>query len=424
MIKKIFQHLLYFNAFFWLFYFEPANVGGITFSQLWKIPLILFVIIYLILFKKIKIHPISYWGYIYSFKNAVSVSLIEYPIETIILSIKFATIPLFLQIFNNYFVSKVEKIKIILVSLSFYVILASVPFMVNILQPLGTALKFDRLGISDEFGFVGFFQSSHACAIITSLAIINLLFFLKDAKDLSMKLLYVSTITLGIVVVYLTYVRTGYFMLVTGILILYLDKVNLKTFFKSLLLGVSIYLVVFYLFENSYIFRARIEDKSIYSNNSNDWFSQVGSGRLVFSSININEWIGSNLIAFTIGIGEEVAMDNMYKKIGFRIFSHNGFVDIAITNGLLGIIIYSIFFRKWFITFKRNPNNQFYRLLFAYWMVYIAFMLVQGGVYFLSDIFIALTLSLFILNNQNKNIDGEKPNKILKQGRENYCLSR
>ena len=72
-------------------------------------------------------------------------------------------------------------------------------------------------------------------------------------------------------------------------------------------------------------------------------------------------------------------------------------MDILVTNGILGFIIYLIFLRKWYKLLRHKLkllkiNNLELRLSISIFFMYISYMLVQGGPLVYDSLFIAYSI--------------------------------
>ena len=102
-----------------------------------------------------------------------------------------------------------------------------------------------------------------------------------------------------------------------------------------------------YFYSKDTALQGRVMQQTIYNNDTDEQtYDQISSGRLTLSLVNLESYWESNLLSKLFGMGFQYSTDVMYKKIGMRKVSHNGFVDALVHNGLLGLIFYLIYFKS------------------------------------------------------------------------------
>ena len=95
------KYILYFIPFFALLYSENFDIMGMPFSQLWKIPLIIFLIIHFIKYiksKKPAFQQISIW---YAVKMLFNTNITYRPITNITEFARFLPFPLLFEYFKR-----------------------------------------------------------------------------------------------------------------------------------------------------------------------------------------------------------------------------------------------------------------------------------------------------------------------------------
>mgnify|MGYP000959256070 CR=1 FL=1 len=389
---KFRKDILFFLVFFLIFYLEPTYILGIKFAVLWKF----FLFLYIIIKYKNNFKPkdkISKYGYLYTFKNLFNLSSIRYPIQNVYHTIVIFNFPFLYNWLRNNFAEK--KLLQLIKKLSIFVIVSSVPFHMHIIEPLGTGMTistFRRYAGGIDAGFVGIFQNAHAAAIITSFAVINLIFFYKIEK----KNIYMLISSLGVINIYLTFVRTGYVMLVVGLLFFIYIGTNYIQKIKAFVL-VIVAIFTFIYFANTDLLINRLFNISKYNPSSqtiNYDPEAISSGRTLFWAINIAEWWNADYAVKVLGLGEEVARENMERTIGLRIFSHNGFVDSFIENGIIGLLLFlGMFFYILKLVIK-NKSSTYFSLVSTSALMFFFMNIFQGGFYFLMDLLLALNFAL------------------------------
>lgn len=403
---KNLKEILLFLIFFIIFYLEPLEIFKIKFAIIWKFFLFVFLI-----FKYKKIFKvadkISQYGFLYTVKNIFNLSLLKYPVQNLYHTIVIFNFPFFYNVFRNNLNPK--KIIILIKRLSIFTIISSIPFYLHFLEPLGRAYQISNYDTSynaSETGYVGIFQTPHAASIITSFAVINLIYFYRQERKLS----FLITALLGIFNVYLTYVRTGYVIVTIGLMIITLLGTKFYEKFRVFLLGIIAIIILLNFIDTELLMNRlfNINKYNIDNRTINYNVEALSSGRTLFWIVNITKWWESNILLKTFGFGEEVAKDNMEQTIGMRLFSHNGFVDSFIENGIIGLLLFLGIFYYIFKLVIYNKGSTFFKLGIATFIMFILMNIFQGGYYFLMEIFIALNLSLLdnnlISNSKTINI--------------------
>jgi O-antigen ligase len=350
---------------------------------------------------------ISQYGFLYSFKNIFNLSLFRYPIENFYHTLVIFNFPFFYNLFRNNFNTK--TLIIYIKRLSIFSIISAIPFHLHLLEPLGSAYRisnFDTSYGASETGYVGIFQNAHGASIITTFAVINLIFFYKREKILS----YLVVGSLGILNVYMTYVRTGYVLLIIGLTLITLFGTKFYEKFRVILIGTIALVILLYFADTELLINRlfNINKYNVENRTINYNVEALSSGRTLFWVVNITNWWESDILLKMFGFGEEVAKDNMEKTIGMRLFSHNGFIDSFIENGLIGLFLFIGLFYYILKLVINNKGSTFFYLGIASFIMFILMNLFQGGYYFLMEIFIVLNLSLLnnhvISNNKLSNI--------------------
>lgn len=398
------SHILYFSIFFIIFYVEILKFAGIKIAILWK--LILIVYIFLYIFRdnsKQTIKNFVFFGYLYSLKNFITISSFTNLIPALTEAIKSSYIVLLFHFF--ILLNKHRNINIysLLVYISTYIILSSIPFLLNIIAPLGNGYNLDIFGI-DAHGFVGIFQVASSAAITIAFAIIILIYHLIHVAQGRNKIFFFLLIILGLWIEIQTYARTGFAVVFVGGGFLLLYKKSFKFYLKLLVPLTALFFILIYYYNSSKVLQMRMAGTNIYMKKSKTE-TYGGSGRLVFGYYAIDNWYSTDFAGIFIGLGTELAKDMMKEDVGLRIYAHNGYIDVLQFNGIIGAMIY-LFFLFFLIKYIfDNRFNKYYKLTIAVLFGYLISMLFQGEHYFLADFIFALTLSLL---NSNQEIKGDK----------------
>ena len=385
-ISFLIRYVFWFAVFFCVFYFESIEINAETkLSQIWKIPLIVFLFLFLLKHKRFAASRLTKVAYFNAAKNLFNQGIIKYPITNFIEMVRAMNFALIYESLNVICDTATKTLNL-LVRISQYYIISSIPFLLGYLESFREGMDFGS-GTS----YMGIFQNAHGASTITTMATLVLIFYVRNYSLGIMSRLYqYALIVLGIYCIYLSFVRTGYLMFALGILvILWPAYFNFKkiVFFCIIVGGLATGFV--HQVENNDEFSARIFDIT-----SSGQKGDFGSGRDKFAEYSLLYWAEGDLQQIILGRGIKDVMSNLELKYGLEIISHNGFVDALVTNGVIGLgllVLFIIFFYK---AVNECRYTKPYRLGLATVIVYISFQITQGGSGFPMDLIIALTLTL------------------------------
>lgn len=393
-MKNLLKYLLWFLVFFIFFYSESLIVGGITISQLWKIPFVIIMVFYIL---KNKTQSKNYINLSYAFAlgKLVNYTVLNNLLIQIIECFRFMNLPLLYDSASIYLKKKKsDKIFQILLRFAQYSILSFIPFLFGIIDERVAYVDREVLeNYQNAAGaHAGIFQNPHGAAIIVVLSLLILVFHFTHHKTTKFKsFLNLSLILLGIYALYTTYVRTGYIMFIAGLLILILPKKpRFKDFAIIIIVAVSLYSSYNYLMDNNQFFKARILDLDEQGEER-----EIGSGRLKIWQNSLELWWNSETIfQYLFGYGLNGVRDYQEQKTGMSIFSHNGFIDALAQNGLIGITIMISFYVLVLMRIIKLKNVRSYRLALSWFLSAIIVQFFQGGAGFINDLYCVLILIL------------------------------
>lgn len=378
---KKFKILYPYLILFFLIFMGPVKVGPITFSQVWKIPLFVFLFWQVLIKRNDKKLGFIKWSYARATKNIVTANFSVSYFFGIVDFIRYMMFPLMFEYaYRN--IKNIRKLDKYLLGFAQFVIISGIPFTFGLLESKAK----DVLSFKDFDSYSGMFQNSHGAAITTTTAVLILLAYIKSKSSLIRfpKLNY-ALLAYGIYLIYLTYIRTGYLMFVIGIVFLFLPK---KLTLKQVLSGLGILILVavgFYiLLESNEAFYNRIFDIR------NGKQTAAGSGRLLFWMASVELWYNGNIFEMIFGHGFFDLIMHMYQETGLPVYAHNEFFTQLGQNGLLGIIFFIGYLVSLFKHILKRKTLPSYRLAMAIFFLYASLMMTQGGMWFELDIFMVL----------------------------------
>ncbi|MBI1287878.1 MAG: hypothetical protein GC178_09895 [Flavobacteriales bacterium] len=234
-------------------------------------------------------------------------------------------------------IAKIDKYIFYLCAL---LISSTVPYHLGLLQnDLAIEVgKYDMRKYSAEgVLFTGPFENIHNAAITLTFCSIGTLKFFRATRKLGVKLILLLLVLVGLLGVYLTYVRTAWVMLLFGgVVMLFYNQRTLKKKIRNYALAVLTVICVLWVYSQSEVVQMRLNNTNAYGGEA----LSEGSGRLVFWGTMI-QYLGElDLFRLAFGTGRESGMDYMYEKINRRLFSHNGFLDILVSTGVIGLLLF------------------------------------------------------------------------------------
>ena len=174
-------------------------------------------------------------------------------------------------------------------------------------------------------------------------------------------------------------------MFLTGLLIIYIPKLlTFKELKPIIFVFTSIVSVFIILLQTNEAFYNRIFDVRPSG------MIDPGSGRLIFWAASIEMWLESIWVEKFFGIGMSGLREGMIRFIGKPLSAHSEIFDLLAGNGLIGITLFVLYLFTLFSFIWSKRNHQSFRLAMGAFALYISLMLVQGGFFFPTEVFLAL----------------------------------
>lgn len=376
-IKILYPYIILFV----LIYFGAVKIGPITFSQIWKIPLFVFLIWQVLIKRNDKKLGMIKWSYARATKNLVTANFSVSYFYGIVDFLRYMMFPLMFE-YAYRKIKSIRKLDKILLGFAQFIILSGIPFSLGILESKAE----DAQSFIDFDSYIGMFQNTHGASITTTTAVLILMDYLKiNSTIIKYKKLNYALLIYGVSLIYLTFVRTGYLMFIVGVVFLFLPK---KLNFKQVMSGLAVFLILgvgFYvLLETNETFYNRIFDIR------NGKQTAAGSGRFLFWMASFELWYNGSVFEMLFGHGFHDLIMYMYQKTGLPVFAHNEFFTQLGQNGLLGVIFFIGYLISLFKFIWRRKILPSYRLAMAIFFLYGSLMMTQGGMWFELDIFMVL----------------------------------
>lgn len=379
---KIKYYILLFFPFFLLFYSESLDVGGMSISQLWKIPLACYLAFYLFQHRHLPTPKWAQFQYWSSLKHLVNAGDVTKFMPNVQEMFKFAFLPLLFNYFNNK-QWKAETLKKTLLVVSQYFILTNIPFMLG-LQTLKRGHDYGNF-----VAYAGIFRNQHGMTIVMAICIVVILNEFKSGRfqNKASKFYNVCLIVLASYAMYLGFARTGWLMFLLATLVLFFPRnTSVKQWMG--IISVSFVLLVgfVYLFNTDQRFHDRIVGNDLQTHKQ----INIDSGRSKYMAIALDRYAHGCVSELLIGVSHEEVTEVMKVKTGMKIGAHNGFVDMLAANGIVGLGLMLLFAFSLLAFIWQRKKCPTAKLAIAMWMMYMSFQTTQGGHMFHSDFLYAL----------------------------------
>lgn len=403
MIITFLKNLFFASILLFLLHFESMSFGPVKISHLWKA----FLVIYLFrhLFNKIKLSFVYYPFILLSLLQILNLELFNNFVNAIVITFSILLFP----ILGIYFLRfNTQKIINLLLFFSCFFILSFIPYELGLIVSIEDAYELTKFGEVGGIGKIGAFQTVHGASVAVASSLLVLFYFILNSRI--NKFFLIAVFVFGLYILVETYVRTGFFMFIFGALpILFSSK---KINFGYLKITISsvfiISLIVFFISSNTAFYNRLTGNNKYYVENSFDKFGS-GRGALFLNSIEIFNEL--NLLNKFIGIGQTSQKIKMGQKLGIAVIPHNGFLELLITNGIVGLSVFLYFLfilRKIYVRFKYFNSSILLKALFY---SYIILTLFQTYNMIYSSLFLALSIGLVaserIIAENHKNIGYE-----------------
>lgn len=377
-----------FLIFFVLFYFESERLGPIKLSFLWK-SVLLTVLLLFVVVRTYRPPVFVTICFLLALKQLVFAGT-DGMAEAAIEAMKYLGLPVTYMGIKAYLghsdIAK-EQLERWLYLLVVFVAVGNSLVLVGLFDSRLEADSLVAFGL-DQAAFSGIFQKQHAAASIFAVCTCVMLFFLAKPAPLQRKAILLACMFICVVCLYQTYVRTGFAMLIVGIVYLsFSAKKGLLRLSKQKLGGILILLCFTWFVSSDQTMQAKLADQRIGQQTE---LMAVGSGRPLIWLGALTTWRDSSISGKLIGLGPAKTKDIMETKVGIRVFAHNGFLEALQTNGVLGLGLLLTFFYSLLKFSFVSCDREYGVLLRAVVWMYAAFYFFQGGNIFLLEVIIVL----------------------------------
>jgi len=365
------------------------SIGPIKVSHFWKGLVVVFFTSSLLRRKNKRLFiykPL----FLIALLQLVNVEIFYSPINAIISFGTISIIPLF-----GFYILRFpfDKLKMALLFFTSFFILCFVPYELGFIESIEKGYDLEVYG-SNIFGIIGPFQTVHSASMTLGGAFLVTLYFILDRTFNRLYLWFL--LILCFYFLFNTYVRTGMAMVAIGSipLIIYFGKKQLSTRIRLFFIGGLLVLMVSTWVLSNEVLLNRIKGETERVDETES-LETVGSGRGALWTYALEVYYESSLLEKFFGIGQTQTLDRIYKKAYNRLFPHNGFLQILLVNGLIGLLSLLYFIKKVYGLRKKlvgEHNVLVTSLLYAF----IVMSFFQNYELFYFHILFMLTITMFI----------------------------
>ena len=377
-IFKLIKTSIIFLLMFFLIRHETLQVSGVKLSILWKVPIILYLIVFNLKYIGNKFLMISF---LLGISLMINTGFPGNSISDFSELVEILSIPLVYFFAKEKFKNKPQKLQRIIILTSCFFIISAIPFIFNFLEStveVGATTSLENIGGSGAKLSGIFFHPNIASKVFVVSVLVIIYFYYDGVKT---KFLWVFFILIGFYAVYQTFSRTAWITLLIGILyMLFLENKSKKFLYKL----APIFLVLFLVLNNNIVNTDAIYNKltgsTITKDNASGDLNQLSSNRLVLS---IGAWEifkKSNFIEKSIGYGKIGALNEMEKATGLYLTAHNRILEIFLIGGLITLILYLLYlYIMYKIIFLDKSNLKIKSLLKVLFVLMIIYQIPSHG---------------------------------------------
>ncbi|WP_225035061.1 O-antigen ligase family protein [Winogradskyella sp. SM1960] len=274
-----------------------------------------------------------------------------------------------------------------------FFILAFVPYELGLLDSIETGYNLEQYG-SDISGAIGPFQTVHSASMALGGSFLVVLYFILDK---AFNRLYLSMLLiLCFYFLFSTYVRTGMAMATVGSMpiVYYFGKKELSTRIRLIFIGGLVTFMVSTWVLSNEILLNRITGKT-QRGEELDSVETMGSGRGSLWQYAIEVYLESNVVEQLIGLGPSETLIRMSGKAHHKVFPHNGFLQILLGNGLIGLISLVYYMRKIY-GIRRKTLKEHFVLINGMLFAYFTMTLFQNHELLYFHILMMISIAMFV----------------------------
>ncbi len=397
--RSIIKYIIIGLILLFLFHFEATYIGKIKISHLWKGVILVFLIISIF-----KGRNIQYFIYapllLLGILQILNKDIISSPTNAVIELANTAFLPILGLFVLSYGKENLERA---LFFFSVFIVLSFIPYQLGLLKSLSGGYNLESLG--GFFGLIGPYQTPHGASIALSFALIVILFYLFTGSY--NRIFLFILLTYGLYCLLLTYVRTGIAMFFSGALplLIYFSYRSNKTFLLVIFIGfISTVLLSHFIMGNDVLLRRITGQHEVNPENS---LETIGSGRVSIWMRNFDIFREANILEKIFGMGKVELLERMKEKFGIWVMSHNAFLGILLSYGIVGIIFFLKFLFNTLKFISKQSDLPYKFLGFSILVAYLIMSFVQTNNNVFAHIFLAISMGIIYRIAYFKNLEIE-----------------
>lgn len=409
------KSIAFFLLLFVLLYFEDRmHLGAVSLSNVWK-TFIIFIFLFYSFDKIIRNNSVNAFSRTVFF---LSVSLILGPGKFNFSDFEEVITILILPIsyYSFYYLNRnnLNKLADKMLLFSSFLILSSLPFIFGLLQALKTDILEAELYGLEKGVLIGLFKHpSLSSKVFVFSTLYIFVYGLHTVKKISKRIVLIGIILIGMYSIYLSFTRTGWLMLLFGVLYSITYNKDIKAYFTKVIPFLILFsLGLLYIYNTNETIQRRVTSERIGRENvSVDYLTLITSGRdvLIVNALETVSEGGFSSVIF--GLGKELAVQKNDDTL-----AHNRFVEIFQYGGLISLTLFLFYLYYLYTEFaKRKTNSVFYKLSLIFFLLLIMSLIPSHGLPIWADVLFGGVLALNRIEFENNNSIPIN-NKIKKHG--------
>jgi len=225
---------------------------------------------------------------------------------------------------------------------------------------------------------------------------------------------YLILTSIFLVLTVLTYSRSGWISFIFGVLSIFWLIKNTSQKYSIIKVFISLIGIILVaipqVINNTEALTMRALGQTKYNLNTEYNLNNVSSGRLSIWKASGRIFLESTTLEKLAGIGEEELRKRMYREIGAPIFSHNGFINQLLVDGLIGLIILLYLLVYIYLLFSSLAIYKYRVLCISTLFCWLTHFFFQGGDFPIATAFLFLLVAISLLaHNRSDAINLNKP---------------
>jgi hypothetical protein len=396
-----FKSIIFFLLLFVLLYFEDrVHLGAISLSNIWK-TVVIFIFLFYSFDKIMRNNAVNAFSRTALF---LSLSLFIGPGKLNFLDIEEVITVLILPIsyYSFYYLYKNNSHKLMdkMLLLSCFLILSSLPFIFGLLESIKTDVLEAELYGLDKGVLIGLFKHPSLSSKVFVFSTLYLFVYgLAVVKKAYGKVMLIGVIFIGMYSIYLSFTRTGWFMLLFGIVFSIVYNKNFKAYFTKVVpLLILVSFGLFYVYNTNETIQRRINSDRIGRENATiDYMTLITSGRDVLIINAVQTVSEGGVFSMIFGLGKQEALQKNNDTL-----AHNRFVEIFQYGGLISLTLFLLYLYYLYQEFSKRKNKSvFYKLSLIFFLLLIMSLIPSHGLPIWADILFGGVLALNRMQFEN-----------------------